>query len=191
MTRTLSPLALVALALGVLLVVPTAATPPGQNGKIVWQREPTKPDGFPHLFVADADGSGAERVFAGARNRGDVEGAFSPTDPDVMFFTRFKPHPFGEDLYRGNLANGNVRSVRTTRNAEVAPTVSPDGTKIAYFTIKRTPFDDAAPPPPNRIHVANLDGGGDRAITPRRQLSIDPDWSPDGRRIAYMQARFA
>jgi Tol biopolymer transport system component len=190
MTRTLSRLAVVLLALGALVVAPTAATPPGQNGKIVWQQEPTTRDGFPHLLVANADGSGAERVFAGARNRGEVEGTFSPTDPDVMFFTRFRPRPFGEDVYRGNLATGDVRRVRTTENAEIAPTVSPDGAKIAYFSVTRVPFDENGPPPPNRIRVANVDGSDDHAITPRRQLAVDPDWSPDGEQIAYMQLRF-
>ncbi len=35
----------------------------------------------------------------------------------------------------------------------------------------------------------NTDGSDDRAITPRRQRSIDPDWSPDGGQIVYAQTR--
>src|SRR5688572_19326416 len=84
------------LALGAVLAVPTAATPPGQNGKIVWQREPSG-DGFPHLYVANPDGSGARQVFAGAEERGEIDATFSPTDPDVMFFSRLSPRPFSED----------------------------------------------------------------------------------------------
>jgi Tol biopolymer transport system component len=177
-------------ALGALFAVPTGATPPGQNGKIVWHQEP-KGDGFPHLFVANQDGSSAQRVFGDAADRGEVEGTFSPTDPNVMFFTRFAPRPFAEDLYMGNLSTGDVSRVRRADSADLAPTVSPDGTKIAYFAVPRPQeFDPNVPPPPERIHVMNIDGSGDKAITPRRQHSVDPDWSPDGSQIVYMQARF-
>ena len=178
------------LAVGAVLAVPTVATPPGQNGKIVWQQEP-KGDGFPHLLVANPDGSGAQRVFAEARNRGEFEGTFSPADSDVMFFTRFAPRPFGEDLYMGNLSTGDVTRVRGADSADLAPTVSPDGTKIAYFAVPRpAEFDPNVPPPPERIHVVGIDGSGDRAITPRGQHSLDPDWSPDGGQIVYTQGRF-
>jgi Tol biopolymer transport system component len=189
-TRVRRTIPALALAIGAVLAIPTAATPPGQNGKIVWQHEP-KGDGFPHLFVANPDGSGATRVFAGPANRGEVEGSFSPTDPNLMFFTRFAPRPFGEDLYRGNLATGDVSRVKATENAEVAPTVSPDGTQIAYFGVRRpAELDPNTLPPPERIRIVNVDGSGDHAITPRRQRSIDPDWSPDGSQIVYTQVRF-
>ena len=35
-----------------------------------------------------------------------------------------------------------------------------------------------------------VDGGDDHVLTPRGQSSIDPDWSPDGTRIVYVQTRF-
>ena len=148
---------------------------------IVWQREPHNQ--FPHLWVANPDGSGARQVFANARNRGEILGTFSPTDENLVFFTRVADRPFAEDIYSGNLATGAVTRVIHGRSADIRPIVSPDGTKIAYFAVPRPRhFNPEVPPPPERIHIANLDGGGDRAITPRRQRSIDPDWSPDGSR---------
>jgi Tol biopolymer transport system component len=176
----------VAVAVIAVLAVPADATPPGRNGAIVWQRESSS--GPTHLWVAAPDGSGARQVFATGRNQGEKEGTFSPTDPNLMFFTRFSSSPLSEDIYSGNLASGAVTRVTRARSADIAPTVSPDGTRIAYFTLPRPRRLDL-PIPPSRIHVANLDGSDDRAITPRRRDSIDPDWSPDGSRIVYVEVR--
>ena len=178
----------VAFALFAVLAPPAAATPPGQNGLIAWQRESrTTP---PHLWVANPDGSAARQVFGNARSEGEFEVALSPTDPSLVFFSAFFTRPFSEDIYSGNLTTGVVTRVTTANSADIAPTVSPDGTKIAYFGVRRPKrIRPNVPPPPERIRVANLDGSGDRAITPRNQRSIDPDWSPDGTRIVYCQAR--
>jgi TolB protein len=186
--RSMTVLAFIAALMAT--AIPTAATPPGQNGQIVWQREPSG-DGFPRLYVANPDGSGAHRVFGDAQNRGDVEGTFSPTDPNLMFFTRFAPRPFGEDIFSGNPATGDVQRIRGASSADLAPHVSPDGTQVAYFSVPRpAQFDEDTPPPPERIRVMNIDGSGDHAITPRGQRGTDPDWSPDGSRIVYSQTRF-
>lgn len=177
-----------ALALVAALATPAVATPPGRNGKLVWQRE--APNTFPRLLVAEPDGSGARPVFAGGRRNGEFEGTFSPTDPNAMFFTRTGRAPFSEDVYSANLATGETRRVTTATSADIAPTVSPDGTKLAYFTVPRPRrLDPNRPPPPERIVIANLDGSSARTITPAGRRSIDPDWSPDGTRIVYTELR--
>ena len=178
----------VAFALFAVLAPSAAATPPGHNGLIAWQQESrTTP---PHLWVANPDGSAARLVFANAPSEGEFEVTLSPTDPNLVFFSAFFGGPFSEDIYGGNLATGAVTRITTANSADIAPTVSPDGTKIAYFGVRRPArIRPNVPPPPERIRIANIDGSGDRAITPRRQRSIDPDWSPDGTRIVYTQAR--
>jgi Tol biopolymer transport system component len=178
----------VAFALIVFLAPSAGATPPGRNGLIAWQREtPRTP---PHLWVANPDGSEARQVFANAPSEGEYEVTLSPTDPDLVFFSGFFNRPFSEDIFSGNLATGEVTRVTTANSADVAPTVSPDGTRLAYIGVPRPrDVDREGPPPPERIRIANLDGSGDRAITPRKQRSLDPDWSPDGSRIVYTQLR--
>jgi Tol biopolymer transport system component len=176
----------VAVAVIAVLAVPAAATPPGRNGAIVWQRGLN--GAAAHLWVAGPDGSGARQVFATARHRGEYEGTFSPTDPSLMFFTRSSGTPLSADIYSGNLASGAVTRVTRARSGDFGPTVSPDGTRIAYFTVPRPRRLDV-PIPPSRIHIAKLDGSGDLAITPPRRDSVDPDWSPDGRRIVYVEVR--
>ena len=89
-----------------------------------WAREG---GGLPNVWVANPDGSAQRRLFA-KKGSGGLEGTFSPTDADLMFFTRFKEKPFS-DIYRGSLATGEVARVIGGRSADLAPTVSTDGTK--------------------------------------------------------------
>lgn len=178
----------VALGLMFALAVPAAATPPGTNGAIGWQRESST--GPPHLWVAGPDGSGARKVFATA-DRAEFEATFSPTDPNLMFFTRGAAAPYSEDLFSGNLQSGAVTRVTTARSADIAPTVSPDGTRLVYFAAPRPKKIRPDVPGPNqRIHVAGLDGSNDVAVTSAARNSFDPDWSPDGTRIVYAEVRF-
>jgi Tol biopolymer transport system component len=120
-----------------------------------------------------------------------VEGTFSPTDPNAVFFTRgaFPFRPFVEDIYRGDLTTGAVTRVVGARTADIAPAVSPDGMRLAWFGVTRAPLGEELPPPPQRIYTAGIDGSGRRAITPRRISAVDPDWSPDGTRIVYTEIR--
>jgi Tol biopolymer transport system component len=177
------------LVLAAIMAAPVQATPPGRNGLITWQRESTGP---PRLWVANPDGSGARQVFKGTERQAEFEATFSPANPDVMFFSRgaWPFRPFVEELYRGDLRTGQVvRLPGGANRADIAPAVSPDGTRLAWFIVPRAPLDEDSPPPSERIQVAGIDGSGSRSITARKGHAIDPDWSPDGTRLVYTQAR--
>lgn len=181
-------LLLAAFVASLAVAAPAGGTPPGSNGLIGWQRE--TPSGFPQLRVANPDGSGARTVFEGPRRTGELELGFSPTDPNLVVFTRFTAGPFSTDLFRGNLATGRVKRLGRPRSADIAPTVSPDGTTIAYFGVRRPRnVDPNRPGPPERIRLIGINGEDPRAITPPHLRGIDPDWSPDGTRFVYTEAR--
>ena len=134
------------------LALPASATPPARTA-LVWAREG---GGLPNVWVANPDGSAQRRLFA-KKGTGGVEGTFSPTDADLMFFTRFKEKPFSDDIYRGSLAT-EVARVIGGRSADSRPRCHPDGTKIAFPGAQaQTHREDASR---GGIKVANIDGSG-------------------------------
>ena len=175
-----------ALAVGLLAVSAAAAvaTPPGRNGQIAWTRETA--NALPELWVAGPDGSAAREVFADD-DAATFEAGFSPVNAAVLAFTRGTERPFSQEIFLGDLVTGEARQVTDSKRASIGPTFSPDGTRIAFFSVR--PAGRARPPGPERIAVMNIDGTGRRFLTPKKRSSIDPDFSPDGTRIAYSESR--
>ena len=160
------------------------ATPSGSNGQIVWQQESTNAP--PHLWVANPDGSQAREVFA-EDDAATFEAGFSPVAAGTLAFTHAIDEPFSEEVFLGDLATGQTRPLTDSKKASVAPTFSPDGNRVAFFSVR--PPGRNHPPGPERIAVINVDGSGLRFLTPKDRGSIDPDFSPDGTQIAYCEAR--
>jgi polyisoprenoid-binding protein YceI len=83
-----------------------------------------------------------------------------------------------EHLFTVGADGRGLRRVGHDDAYELDPASSPDGHRIAYARAEPGP---AGPPP--SVQVARADGSGRRDLTPD-QPSSQPDWSPDGRRIA-------
>lgn len=175
-----------ALAVGLLAVSGATglATPPGRNGQIAWHREVSNAP--PHLWVANPDGSQAREVFA-EDDAATFLPAFSPVNAAGLAFTRGTEKPFSEEIMLGDLVTGEVRPLTDSKRASIAPSFSPDGKRIAFFSVR--PARGNRPPGPERIVVMNVDGTGRRFLTPKKRPSFDPDFSPDGTRIAYSESR--
>lgn len=175
-----------ALAVGLLgaSAATSVATPPGTNGQIAWQQETANAP--PHLWVANPDGSAAREVFV-EDGTATFEAAFSPVNAAAVAFTRATEKPFSDEIFLGDLVTGQVRPLTDSKRAKIAPTFSPDGQRIAFFSVR--PAGRNRPPGPERIGVMNIDGTGRRLLTPKNRPSFDPDFSPDGTRIAYSESR--
>lgn len=87
------------------------------------------------------------------------------------------------DLYILSRRTGEIRRLTTLGTPEGganAPHVSPDGTLIA-FQVRRGPDYE--------IHVMDLSGGQSRNLSNHPEYDVNPTWSPDGSRLAFMSTR--
>ena len=92
------------------------------------------------------------------------------------------------DVERGD---GRVLTTRPGPGGNFEVAWSPDGRSIAFVGVP----DEALPPPPLTettqappmdIFVVAADGSGERNVTNSPQDEYAPHWSPDGRRLAYI-----
>jgi TolB protein len=73
-----------------------------------------------------------------------------------------------------------TRPPEDTIAADGSPSVSPDGSTIA--------FSRAIPGELPHIYLVGIDGSGLRRLTQENRAEIQPAWSPDGTRIAFSRA---
>ena len=166
---------LVAVAAGAaVLAVPAAATFPGTNGKIVFER-PTKDGGS--MFSVAPDGSDLTRL----TNRKGIEGdsSWSPDGSKIAVACAKNPERGPYEICAMNADGSGFTKLTRHRAFSIAPAWSPDGTKIVYATNKGGQR--------LRLYVMNADGSGTQRLTRNRKGTqyTDPQWAPDGATIAF------
>lgn len=91
----------------------------------------------------------------------------------------------GYDLWLIDLSYGITRALTRDggRALDDAPAWSPDGSRLAFTTVRSNPYNPNLPN--GEIAVMDIDGANLRLLTRTRAWDDDPAWSPDGRTIAY------
>jgi Tol biopolymer transport system component len=179
MSRAPLVLSLTALAAAVAAVaLPAGATPPGTNGKLVFER-PTR-DGA-DLYTVGADGSGLTQLTRLEGLEGDS--SWSPDGSQVAFVRARNPEEGPYEIWVVNADGSGLKRLTRHRGFSIAAAWSPDGTKIVYATSAGT----SAGAEHLRLFVMNADGSAKRRLTRNRQGTdySDPVWSPDGATIAF------
>lgn len=125
--------------------------------------------------------TGTTSVLAGTARGLNITPIFSADDKSVIYAN-------GND-FRTGLVSVQLDNPKLVTHLPLSrlfdadePILSPDGTRIAYVSSRpKTP----------QIYSANLDGTDERVEAPAppkgRVYHTSPDWSPDGRMIAYQQ----
>ncbi|MGV3707520.1 MAG: hypothetical protein ACO1Q7_01680 [Gemmatimonas sp.] len=124
--------------------------------------------------------SGAQRALTNLRASaaGDYAPVVSSDGRNVIFA---RSTPAGTDLYSMPITGGTPQRLTNGRGkASVSPTVSPDNLRMS-FSSDRSGYQD--------VYVSDLDGSNVEVLTSggvgERNWRDSPDWSPDGRFVAY------
>lgn len=129
--------------------------------------------GETHLAVMDLDGSN-DRVLNTSPFTGIDSAQWNPDGNSVVASAATSD---ATDLWFLSLDGRPERQLRVAGRAEVGPSWSPDGHRLAYLTsVDGQSFS---------LVVSDADGTNERAV-PGVYSDINPSWSPDGHRIAVI-----
>lgn len=139
--------------------------------------------GYDHLFVVSSDG-GAPRQLTFGKFNDDGPLSWTPDGRTILFSAvrraDWEREFVDSEVQAIDIASGAIKPLTTRYGPDVAPQVSPDGTKIAYLG-----YDDKRVSHTlNQAWVMNRDGSNVRGLTANLDRSIDDlVWSPDGRSL--------
>ena len=130
------------------------------------------------IYVVAPDGADLQRL-AGDILSTDIEAVWSP-DSQRIAFASWREDRAGE-IYVMDADGTNQRRLTHDRVSDRGPAWSPDGRKIAFWSVLDEDFI---------IAVMNADGTNRQNLTEEtldgvREMSLVPAWSPDGKMIAY------
>jgi TolB protein len=104
---------------------------------------------------------------------------------NAILYAQGQGSGYGTDLVLADLAGDSTKPRRITigRGSDnTSPSYSPDGSQIAFISGK-----SGSP----QVYIMDADGSNVQLVTPYkpgvRSYRASPDWSPDGRAIAYEQ----
>lgn len=158
---------------------------PQAGGHYVWPL-------FPYdIFVANADGSGLERITNNSRY--DAESVVSP-DGQLIVFGSQREGDF--DIYIMNADGSDVRRLTDRVGYDGGPWFSPDGKNIVWRAWHPETAEELARwrdcmennyivPFPLDIWVMDVDGSNKQRLTDNGATNWAPSWHPDGKRIIF------
>jgi Tol biopolymer transport system component len=129
-------------------------------------------DGNVEIYVMDLGTKAIQRLTHDPAE--DRSPAWSP-DGSRIAFTSDRGGRASADLYTMKADGSDVQRLSTT-TAHWAPQYSPDGTMIAFQQDRD-------------VQILDLATGASRQLTSDPQNGMNPTWSPDGRRLAFVTTR--
>jgi len=140
--------------------------------------------GYRHVFAVSADGGQPRQLtFGKFDDTGPID--FTHDGKAVLFSTNraenWERDPQESEVYAVDITAGGLTRLTNRVGPDVGPTVSPDGSKIAYVgydDARKRGYENA------RLHVMDRDGKNARVLTANLDRSVGaPQWAPDGKNL--------
>lgn len=135
----------------------------------------TKSGGRHHLWVADADGEGAQAALSSPEPI--ISPAWSPTGQQLAYVSFESRKPV---IYVHEISSGRRRLLASFKGSNSAPAWAPDGRSLAV-TLSR---DGVA-----QLYALDASGGEPRRLTQSLSIDTEPVFSADGRSIYFVSDR--
>jgi Tol biopolymer transport system component len=177
---------------------PAASLP--ANGRIafVTQGPGDVPGAQSHnVFTMNPDGSDLRALTHGAWQ--ESQPTWSPDGTRLAFReTKFVidptsgtliPEPYQLFVVNADGSDRRVLMKDPSGDGPGAPAWSPDGTRIAFASERDEPNPGRCRQCNSDIYVVNVDGTGLERLTHDPTAESSPDWSPDGKRIAFVKGQ--
>lgn len=167
----------------------------GDSFSLAQESSPTwSPDGKHIAFLSDREGlsdiwvidaHGGEPIRLTHHPEKEEESlAWSPDGTEIAFIR-------AGDVYVMRVDGSATRRLTSTRGEERHPTWAPDGSRIAFASLDPREIENPMGTDLYGIYVIDPEGGESSALTeaaPASGTDDEPDWSPDGKRIAFARA---
>lgn len=140
--------------------------------------------GFDHLFLVPADGGAPRQLtFGNFYDSGPL--SWTPDGKTILFGAvrgEDWERSFDSEIYALDVASGTMKPLTDRRGPDGAPSVSPDGSKIAYLG-----YDDTRRAYENtELYVMNRDGSGARSLSLPLDRSVDDfAWAADSKSLVF------
>ncbi|MGC1305088.1 MAG: S9 family peptidase [Caulobacteraceae bacterium] len=141
--------------------------------------------GYDHLFIVSAEGGSPEQLtFGDYDDSGPI--SFTPDGRSLIFSAQREKNweldPMNSEVFRLSIADGGLKALTHRVGPDRAPTVSPDGKRIAWvgYDDKQRGYENS------RLYVMDLDGGTPKSLTDGFDRSVErPRWAADGRSLFF------
>ncbi|HEU4738565.1 MAG TPA: hypothetical protein VFS54_05715 [Solirubrobacterales bacterium] len=134
----------------------------------------------PGIFTLDLRNGSTRRLTRGPLDRSPAFGIRGR-----VVFSRPSLQSGSYDLFLRTAA-GRIRRLTSTPADDVDPVFTPDGSKIVFSQDHLGGFPSDEPPPPRKISLIRVDGGGLRDIEGLEDAAR-ADVSPDGRDLVFQK----